>query len=538
MKKRQKKLALLLCAAMSMSALWGCGQTTEEETVDDRAVVETAKPEVGELKLSADFIATINPDESVYVIPKTTAEVVEVLVEAGDVVEEGDVLAILDDTAAQFAIRNAEAAAKNAQIGLENAQFGVENAQIGYDQQYGEAASTLNDMNSDVALTQVEDGMTQLQESYLDAMDARQQAMDNLKDAEEELADLKEQYDFKEDVDEIRDYAETLSKVPDVSELGPAAAMLDASTLVSFSDYGRTMARYQEAAQKVTPVEAKITQYKAAIDQCEEMLENIQDQMDSTYESYSRTVVSQNLSNGVLKDGQKQVSQNGISQAELGISQAEAGIMQAQISMDQARENLEAYTITSAISGVVESVNIKEHDFATSSNPAFVISNKNTMVATYYVSESVRNTFSTGQKVTLEKDGRLYDGEVIEIGSAVDAATGLFQIKAVVKGDAANLLSGTKATVTMDTYHEKNAVIIPYDSVYYDGTQAYVYTVVDGKARRTNVTTGLYDIDRIVITEGLTKEDTIITTWSAQLRDGVEVSVRENNTDAQESVQE
>ncbi len=538
MKKRQKKLALLLCAAMSMSALWGCGQTTEEETVDDRAVVETAKPEVGELKLSADFIATINPDESVYVIPKTTAEVVEVLVEAGDVVEEGDVLAILDDTAAQFAIRNAEAAAKNAQIGLENAQFGVENAQIGYDQQYGEAASTLNDMNSDVALTQVEDGMTQLQESYLDAMDARQQAMDNLKDAEEELADLKEQYDFKEDVDEIRDYAETLSKVPDVSELGPAAAMLDASTLVSFSDYGRTMARYQEAAQKVTPVEAKITQYKAAIDQCEEMLENIQDQMDSTYESYSRTVVSQNLSNGVLKDGQKQVSQNGISQAELGISQAEAGIMQAQISMDQARENLEAYTITSAISGVVESVNIKEHDFATSSNPAFVISNKNTMVATYYVSESVRNTFSTGQKVTLEKDGRLYDGEVIEIGSAVDAATGLFQIKAVVKGDAANLLSGTKATVTTDTYHEKNAVIIPYDSVYYDGTQAYVYTVVDGKARRTNVTTGLYDIDRIVITEGLTKEDTIITTWSAQLRDGVEVSVRENNTDAQESVQE
>lgn len=538
MKKRQKRLALLLCVAMSTSALWGCGQTTEEETADDRAVVETANPEVGELKLSANFIATINPDESVYVIPKTTAEVVEVLVEAGDVVEEGDVLAILDDTAAQFAIRNAEAAAKNAQIGLENAQFGVENAQIGYDQQYGEAASTLNDMNSDVALTQVEDGMTQLQESYLDAMDARQQAMDNLKDAEEELADLKEQYDFKEDVDEIRDYAETLSKVPDVSELGPAAAMLDASTLVSFSDYGRTMARYQEAVQKVTPVETKITQYKAAIDQCEEMLENIQDQMDSTYESYSRTVVSQNLSNGVLKDGQKQVSQNGISQAELGISQAEAGILQAQISMDQARENLEAYTITSAISGVVESVNIKEHDFATSSNPAFVISNKNTMVATYYVSEGVRNTFSTGQQVTLEKDGRLYDGEVIEIGNAVDAATGLFQIKAVVKGDAANLLSGTKATVTTDTYHEKNAIIIPYDSVYYDGTQAYVYTVVDGKARRTYVTTGLYDVDRIVITEGITKDDTIITTWSAQLRDGVEVSVRENNTDTQESVQE
>ncbi len=116
---------------------------------------------------------------------------------------------------------------------------------------------------------------------------------------------------------------------------------------------------------------------------------------------------------------------------------------------------------------------------------------------------------------------------MIEIGSALDAQTGLFKIKAAVKGDTDGLLSGTKATVTTDTYHEKNAVIIPYDSVYYDGAQAYVYTVVNGKAWRTEVTTGLYDTDRIVITEGLTEEDTLITTWSAQLRDGVDISTGE-----------
>ena len=50
--------------------------------------------------------------------------------------------------------------------------------------------------------------------------------------------------------------------------------------------------------------------------------------------------------------------------------------------------------------------------------------------------------------------------------------------------------------------------------------------------------TGLYDIDRIVVTEGLTQDDIIITTWSAQLRDGVEVSVRERSTDTEKSVQE
>lgn len=538
MRNGLKRTAMLVSVALSASALWGCGQTVEEETVDDVAVVETASPQVGELKLTANFIATVSPDESVYVIPKTTAEVIEVFVEAGDVVAEGDVLAVLDDTMAQFTMRNAQAAAQNAQIGLANAQIGLASAQIGYDLQYGEAATVLNDMNLDATLTQVEDGMTQLQESYLDAMDTRQQALDKLKDAEEELADLRDEYGYKEDVDEIREYAETLSKVPDVSELGPAAGMMDPSSLISFSEYGRAMARYQEAVQKDAAIQAKITQYKAAIDQCEEAIETVQDQMDSTYENYSRTVVSQDLSNNVLREGQKQTSQNSISQAELGISQAQAGISQAQISIDQAQENLEAYTITATISGVVESVNIKEHDFAASSSPAFVISNKDTMVATYYVSEDVRNTFHIGQKISLEKDGMNYDGEVFEIGSAVDTNTGLFRVKAAVRGDTANLLSGTKATVTTDTYHENNAVIIPYDAVYYDGTQAYVYIVVDGKAKRTNVSTGLYDADQIVITEGLSSEDTIVTTWSAQLRDGVEVLTRESETDIGQKTQE
>lgn len=494
MKNRQRKIALLLCMALSASSLWGCRQIVEEETVDDVAIVETASPEVGELKLSADFIATINPDESVYVIPKATAEVLEVRVEAGDVVEEGDVLAVLDDTMAQ--------------ISMKNAQLQLDNAQHAYNLQYGEGASTLNDMQSDNTISQAEDGVNKLQENMVDAMDNLQKAKDKLKEKEDELADLKEEYDFRDDVDEIKDYADTF----------------DRNTPQGAADYAAAMQRYQTAAAEVGAVEGAITQYKSAIDQYEEAIETLQDNIDSTYDSYSQAVTSTNINNGELREEQRKTSQNSISAAKLGI--------------EQARESLEGYTITATISGVIEAVNLKEHDFATSSNPAFVISNKNTMVATYYVSEDVRNTFSTGQKITLEKDDRLYDGEVIEIGSAIDTATGLFKIKAAVKGDTTNLLTGTKATVTTDTYHEKNAIIIPYDSVYYDGTQAYVYTVVDGKAQRTEVTTGLYDIDRIVITEGLTKDDIIITTWSAQLRDGVEVSAREAKTITENNAQE
>lgn len=495
MKNRQKIIALLLGAAVSLTALGGCGQKAqEEETAEDIAIVEAAVPTVGDLTLRGEFIATMNPDDSVYVIPKTTAEVLQVKVSAGDVVAQGDVLAVLDDTIAQINMENAQIAAKNAQITLDNAQHS-------YNLSFGDGATTINDMQSDSTLSQAEDGVTQLQESLVDAMDEQAKYKDKLADAEAELAAVKEDYDYREDVDEIKDYAESLKN--DGNMAGYAAAM----------------ERYQAAAAQDAKWQQTIDGYKSALDQLDESIEKLQDNIDTTYESYSQAVTSTNIKNGEMQEEQKKVSQNSISQAQLSMENSK-------LTVEQAQENLDMYTLKATISGVVETVNIKEHDFATSSNPAFVISNKDTMTATYYVSEDVRNTFSIGQPITIEKDGKVYDGEVLEIGSAIDAATGLFKVKASVKGDTSQFLSGTKAKVTTNTYFTKNALIIPYDAVYYDGTQAYVYTVEDGVAKKTNVTTGLFDVDNIVITEGITKEDMVITTWSAQLREGVAVSVQ------------
>ena len=239
------------------------------------AVVKTANPEVGDLKLSANFIATINPDESVYVIPKATAEVLEVKVEAGDVVEEGDVLAVLDDTMAQ--------------ISMKSAQIQLDNAKHAYNLQYGEGASTLNDMKSDNTISQAEDGVNKLQESMVDAMDNLQKAKDKLKEKEDELADLKVEYDFRDDVDEIKDYADTFDK----------------NTPQGAADYAAVMQRYQTAATEVKTVEGAITQYKSTIDQLEGTIEELQDNIDSTYDSYSQAVTSTNISNGELLEEQK-----------------------------------------------------------------------------------------------------------------------------------------------------------------------------------------------------------------------------------------
>jgi RND family efflux transporter MFP subunit len=476
MKKRRKSLAILMCTALMATSLWGCGEEEEVATASTVAVVEAQNPVIGSLGLSGSFVATVNPDESVYVIPKTTAEVVSVKVSAGDTVEEGQVLAVLDDSMAQ--------------LQMKSAQLNLDNAQRSYNLQYGEGAETLNDMQTQNTLTQTEDGINQMQESLVDAMDSLQKYKDKLADTQKQLDELKEKQD-------------SLQSTMDNA---------DTKTVEGIADYASAMVAIQQVSSGVTSLESAVSQYKQAIDQYEDTIETLQDNIDSTYNSYSQAVTSTNISNGELREEQKKVSENSIAAAQLSI--------------DQAEESLDAYTITATISGVIETVNIKEHDYATSSSYAFVISNNDTMIATYYVSEDVRNTFSVGQSITLEKDDKTYAGEVVEIGSAIDQTTGLFKIKAAVTGDTEGLLSGTKATVITDTYHENNAVIIPYDAVYYDGSQAYVYTVVDGKAKRTNIETGLYDNDNIVVTSGLSEKDTVITTWAAQLRDGVDVEIK------------
>jgi len=251
---------------------------------------------------------------------------------------------------------------------------------------------------------------------------------------------------------------------------------------------------------------------------------------------------------------------------EKGISSGQTGIKQAQIALDSANESLtsnkevatiteeqvrgetqailntqldaanvgiksaqmqlDMYTLTSPISGVVESIGVTEKAMAASGNIAFVISNKDSMTVTFYVSEPVRNSLVLGQPISVDRSGVTYSGTIMEIGSMVDPQKGLFQIKGNVNASGTDLLTGSNVIIYTDTYKEEDSFIIPYDAVYYEGGDSYVYTEVEGIVVKKNVETGLFDDDTISIVSGLSNDDIIITSWSPNLRDGIAVEVK------------
>lgn len=208
-------------------------------------------------------------------------------------------------------------------------------------------------------------------------------------------------------------------------------------------------------------------------------------------------------------------------------AQLDTSLQVAQLGVDSAELALSYYTVTAPISGVIQSRSVEVNGIAGSSSPAFTIANENSMTATFHVSESVRNTLQVGEAITVERGGATYEGHITEIGVAVNPQTGLFQIKANVSADGTKLPGGVSVKITADTYTEENAVLIPYDAVYYDNSGSYVYLCQNGLAVKTYVSTGIFDDTTIAVTEGISEGDTVITSWSPRLLDGVEVTAAE-----------
>lgn len=200
----------------------------------------------------------------------------------------------------------------------------------------------------------------------------------------------------------------------------------------------------------------------------------------------------------------------------------------ANVGIKSAQMQLDMYTLKSPISGVVESIGVTEKAMAASGNIAFVISNKDSMTVTFYVSEPVRNSLVLGQPITVDRSGVNYSGTIMEIGAMVDPQKGLFQIKGNIDASGADLLTGSNVIIYTDTYKEEDSYIIPYDAVYYDGGESYVYTAKEGIVVKKQVETGLFDDNTISIVSGLSNDDIIITSWSPNLRDGIAVEIKED----------
>lgn len=251
--------------------------------------------------------------------------------------------------------------------------------------------------------------------------------------------------------------------------------------------------------------------------------------LNTTQVSVNDAQTSLNRMKALYESGD--ISSQAYEQAVSALSMAKLQYDSAKLNYDTQNENT---VITAPIAGVLEQFSVDVHDMSSAGSVAGVISGAGGKTLTFNVSERVMKGLQVGDPVTVEKNGSEYNGAITEIGSMVDAQTGLFKVKASL-GESDGLASGTMVKVYVTAEKAENVMVLPADCVNYSNGDAYVYTydAATSTAKKTPVEDGLIDSDKIQIVSGLSYDDEVITSWSKELYDGAAVNIQgdEDSTD-------
>ena len=523
---RKRLIAMGIIMTLSMSTV-ACGKK-EEKTEISKVAVEVENPTTGELTNDTTYIGTVEPQQQVYVTPKVSGTVTAAYFEVGDTVKEGDVLFKIDDEAAQLQMKSAEASYSQAEAGVTAATSGSRDLQ---NYQTERSIQQLKD-----SLDDAENNIDDLKDNLGDLRDARgklgtakDQAQAGLDAVNSQMVSLEaELQNLQGDLSTAEEAAKRAAKDanPDISDEDLQAAVSADEDVqrynASIKDVNAQITELktsQSSAQsavdqlnsQIQSVEASKTQLKSSISQIENGKDTIRDNLTTAEQTYS-------------------ITQNEV-YPETDATYA-AQLQAASVGVDSAKMQLDFYTVKAPISGVVEAANVKKEDMAAAGNPAYIISNKDSMTVTFNVTEKAKNTMNVGDHVTVERNGETFDGTITEIGTMAGQQTKLFQVKATIPGAGDKLPNGVSVKVSATTEKEDGSTLVPFDALYFSGGDAYVYCVVDNKLVRTSVTVGLMDDDHAIIEDGLDADSLVVSNWSSRLRNGADAEIVSLNGEA------
>lgn len=512
--KAKKLMAMGLAVTLCVSAT-ACGKNKETTQVS-KVSVEVENPQMGELTSDTTYIGTVEPQQQVYVMPKLSGTVTQVNYKVGDTVKEGDVLFKIDDEAYQVQMDSAQAAYNTAQAGATAATSGARDLQnYQTEEQIRQLQKNLNDTYE--SKDDMEDSLDELREQGKTAsaqVASAQASVDSLSQSlgvqKQDLAakqtamdEAKAIYDAKKaDTSATKDDIKAAEAVYNTAKTeydAAAAAVTATSSQLALAKQGLSAAQ-----AGVNTINSGKTQLKSGIDQIETSQDTLTDSLNTAKQAYSIT--------------QNEVYPQTDATYTAQLNQAAVGIESAQMQLDYC-------TVTAPISGVIEAINVEKEGMAAAGNVAYIISNKDSMTVTFDVAEAAKNTLNIGDHVTVERNGQTFDGSITEIGTMAGQQTKLFRVKATVTGAGDALPNGVSVKVSATTEKEDNKMLIPFDSLYFSGGDAYVYCVEDNKLVRTSVTVGLMDDEHAVIEDGLTTDSLVVDNWSAKLRNGAEVEI-------------
>jgi HlyD family secretion protein len=377
--------------------------------------------------------------------PEVSGTLGEVLVEEGDVVTAGQILASLN----QDRLRAAREQAKK-QVEVAQAQLSVASR--------GPLPSELEEVRSEVARRE-------------------QVAQAGLEVARQRLA-------------EAEAGPRTERKKQAKAELGQATA--DRQQLER--DLKRQKELFQQGAiskQSYEQATTALTQAKAAEERASQGLSELQTGTRPEQLEQARQEVSQAETEvqAAQRTGQSQIQQLLDRPRPEDVALAQAQLAQAQAALALAEEQLEQTVVKAPYDGVIGRKLLDEGDQSGPNAPVLTLASQPNLEIRVDIDESERNRLKVGQQAVVRANGfpDPFQAEVVKFAGEVDSVKGTIEARLHPQSPPDWLVPGQTVDVNIVLSNEAQRLVVPLTSVVLIGDTAQVLAVVDGRVQKRSV---------------------------------------------------
>lgn len=232
------------------------------------------------------------------------------------------------------------------------------------------------------------------------------------------------------------------------------------------------------------------------------------------------------LANSNLKRTEDLARQSFVSSSAQDQAASSVQVAEAKLKLAEAR--LAKMRIVAPFDGVVGIRNVSVGDYVKDGADLINIEDIRTLKVDFRLPERYFTQLKSGLPVEVTADalpGARYVGSVDAINPRVDASGRSLEVRAKLSNTDGRLRPGMFARVLVLLGDRPNALMVPEEAVVPLGDDFFVYTVVDGKAKRVRVKLGVRREAQVELLEGVSAGDRVVTAGIRVQRDGQPVRV-------------
>lgn len=497
--------------------------------------VEVTQARRGSIERNYTITGSVEADHESNVISKIGGKVGRVLVDEGDRVSKGQVLAQLESGDLQAQLRQARAAVTAAQARVRQAEAGVglTRTQTNTGVQTAEAALA----SARLQLQQLETAATVTRTQTSTSVEHAKQAV-KAAEAQLEIAVEGARRQQVEQAGEgvaqakagLENARTNLRRAETLLAQGAMAqSQYDAAKLafdVAQSQYNSAtqaldLVKEGSRSQEVDMARAQLEQARQSL-----ILAQANDAQNRISEQQILSAREQVRSaEAALRLARAAEVNNAITQED--VQAARAAVAQAQANVGYIQTQIGYSTIRAPMAGIITQRWVSPGESAGGS-PLFTITDNNSVFIRASLPETLLGNAEVGDEVNATIDALPEEtlvGDITELIPSADTKTRSFDIKVRVGSAGGRLKQGMFGRVVIVTDRVENVVIVPRAAVVNREGKEVVLVVRNGKAAELPVKTGLNDVESVAIMEGLSDGEQVITAGQTIVKANEAVSV-------------